>query len=292
MSGKAIVFGAGGAVGEAAAHALIAAGWRVVASMRRSRHDAAERLSQGGADVRRDDLKSEAGWTAAAQGCDAIVFTTHLRLANAALARMTIHPGQRVVVFSSNNIAIQPEARLYVELAQAERDVRARHPNAAIIRPTLIYGDPRLPTLARLMRIARRSPFLPMPGSGRALLQPVFHEDLGRATARLAGATTTGIYAIGGPDIITMRGLYRAVIRASAARARILAIPTWLLRGVGPVLGAFQLYSIAQTSRIDRDRLVVPQTPLPPELVAKVGLRDGLSRLAAALHAETARRRQ
>ncbi|MGD9981000.1 MAG: NmrA family NAD(P)-binding protein [Hyphomonadaceae bacterium] len=281
--GKAIVFGGGGAVGEATAHALIAAGWQVVASMRTERADAIERLSQSGATLRRDDLETDTHWRAAANGCDCVVFTTHLSLTAVALARMEIAPEQRVVVFSSNNVAIQPEAKLYVDMAEAERGIRASYAKSAILRPTLIYGDPRLPTLTRLMRMARRFPFVPMPGSGRALLQPVFYEDLGRAAAWLASAQDVGTYAIGGPDSVTMRGIYREVIRASGRRARVLAIPAGLIRILGPVLGAVGLYTIAQSSRVDRDRLVVPQTPLPREIVAKVSLRDGLSRLAAAL---------
>lgn len=276
------MFGAGGAVGEAAAHALIASGWQVTASLRTKREDAAERLVRDGATVRYDDLEEPGCWPDAAATCDAIIFTTHLDLTNFALARIPA-AGQRIVAFSSNNVAIQPEAKSYAELAGAERSLRARHPGSAIIRPTLIYGDPRLPTLTRLMRMARALPFVPMPGTGLALVQPVFHEDLGRAAAWLAGATGEGTYAIGGPDSVTMRGLYRAIIRAAGSKARIASVPKTLLRWGAPILTLLNLYSSEQTVRVDRDRLAVKQTPLPPEIVAKVGLREGLAHLAAAL---------
>lgn len=276
------MFGAGGAVGEAAANALIAQGWRVTASLRTRREDAAARLAAQGAVVRHDDLEESGDWPEAAAGCEALVFTTHLGLTNFALARIRPTANQRIVAFSSNNVAIHPEAKSYAEIADAERSLRARYPGAAIIRPTLIYGDPRLPTLTRLMRMARAWPFVPMPGAGRALVQPIFHEDLGRAAAWLAGAGE-GTYAIGGPDSVTMRALYRAVIRAIGSKARVVSVPTPLLRMGAPVLALLKLYSLEQTSRVDRDRLVVRQTPLPPELLAKVSLREGLARLAMAL---------
>ncbi len=279
---KVIVFGAGGAVGEACAHALAAAGWRVVASIRTKREDVARRLQETCAEVRRDDLEGDGDWREAAASCDALVFTTMLNLTVFALRRMQIG-AQRIVAFSSNNIAIQPEAPLYVELAGAERSLREQGLNAAILRPTLIYGDPRLPTLTRLMRAAKRSPYLPMPGSGRALLQPVFFEDLGRAAAWLSGAEDRGTFAIGGPDTVTMRSLYRAVIRAGGAKARIVPVPAWALRAGAPVLRAMNFYSDDQILRADRDRLVAPQTPPPREIEARVGLREGLARLAAAL---------
>lgn len=282
MSKHAIVFGAGGAVGEAAAHALIARGWRVTASLHAQREDVAARLRENGAVVRYDDLEAGGDWATAAEGCDALVFATHLRLTNFALDRLGAPPN-RVVAFSSNNVAIQPEAPAYAELAEAERSLRVRHPGAAIIRPTMIYGDPRLPTLTRLMRMARTWPFLPLPGSGGALIQPVFHEDLGRAAAWLADFDIAGTFAIGGPDAVTMRALYRAISRAARRRPNIVTVPGLALRLASPVLAALNLYTSAQTLRADRDRLPAKQTPVPPEIAAKVGLKEGLARLAQAL---------
>jgi NADH dehydrogenase len=282
VSKAAIVFGAGGAVGEATAHALIANGWRVTASLHTKREDAAERLAQSGAAIRYDDLEILDDWADVAAQCDAIVFTTKLSLTNFALDRICVQ-NQRVVAFSSNNIAIQPEAPSYIRLGEAERSLRTRYPDAAIIRPTLIYGDPRLPTLTRLMRAARRWPLLPMPGAGRALIQPIFHEDLGRAAAWLADKTGPGTYAIGGPDSVTMRSLYRALVRASGSKTKVVAIPVALLHLASPALAFLRLCSKEQVLRAGRDRLVVKQTPLPPEIVARVDLREGLARLALAL---------
>lgn len=282
MRRKAIVFGAGGAVGEATAHALIADGWSVVASVHTHRPDAEARLAESGASIRHDDLEQDGDWIEEAAACEAAVFATHLALTNDALGCME-RPPQRLIAFSSNNVAIQPEAPAYAHLAAAERVFRARHPGGAIIRPTMIYGDPRLPTLTRLMRMARKWPLLPLPGAGNALIQPVFYEDLGRAAAWLAGSEAAGVYAIGGPDAVTMRALYRGVLRAARSRSHIVTIPPVLLRAGGPVLKAMKLYSSDQALRADRDRLPAAQTPLPREIVAKIGLKEGLARLAQAL---------
>lgn len=282
MRRNAIVFGAGGAVGEATVHALLADGWGVIASVHTSRAEVEARLDESGATVRHDDLDQDGGWTEAASACDAAVFATHLALTNAALACMEAPP-KRLVAFSSNNVAIQPEAPAYAHLAVAERVFRARHPGAAIIRPTMIYGDPRLPTLTRLMRMSRKWPLLPLPGAGNALIQPVFYEDLGRAAAWLAGSDAAGAFAIGGPDAVTMRALYRGVLRAARSRARIVTIPSAVLRAAGPVLAAMKLYTGDQALRADRDRLPAAQTPLPREIVARIGLKEGLSRLAQAM---------
>lgn len=279
MTKTALVIGAGGAVGEAIAHELLAHGWRVAASMRTRREEAIARLRRAGAEIAFHDIARDASWTA--QRYDAIVFATHLPLALAALENSDIGAAH-VVAFSSNNVAIHPEAPAYRELARAEAALRTQMSDAAIVRPTMIYGDPRLRTLARLLAWARRSPVLPLPGSGKARVQPVFHEDLGRLAAGLAERRAAGVFAAGGPDVVSMRDLFEAAAYAAGARRMILPIPTPLLRIAAPLTSPFG-FSAAQAARADVDRLVAPQTPVPDALMPRVGLAEGLARLAAAL---------
>ncbi|MGH6951084.1 MAG: NmrA family NAD(P)-binding protein [Vitreimonas sp.] len=280
MTRTALVIGAGGPVGEAAAAALVREGWRVTASMRQRRPDVEARLAAMGVAVAFHDLPHDARWAACAEGCDALVFAIHLEIAAAAaLAGAALSCG-RLVVFSSNNVAADAEAASYRALAQAETSVRARFPNAAIVRPTLIYGDPRLPTLTRLMRVAQTWPVMPLPGSGRALAQPVFHEDLGVLAAGLAAADAPGgVFAAGGPDIVTTRDLYAAVAAAVGAHPPIAPIPRFAL---APAV-ALGLISSEQAARADKDRTAIAQDPLPPHLAPRTHLREGLARHFSAL---------
>lgn len=278
MTKRALVIGAGGAVGEAAVHALLKRGWRVVASMRRPRPEVAQRLQQAGADVVQHTLP-EADWRDAARGCDTVIFSTHLPLTNAALDDVQIHAA-RVVAFSSNNVAADADAPSYRALAEAEAAFRARYPAGAIIRPTMIYGDPRLVTVTRLMRLAQRSPVLPMPGSGRALMQPVFHADLGELTAALAEADEpSGTFAAGGPDVVRMREFYAAIARAVGAHPLIAPLPGLALH----IASTFGLISSEQARRAEADRSAIPQDPLPPALAPRTSLAEGLNALAAAM---------
>jgi uncharacterized protein YbjT (DUF2867 family) len=276
---QALVVGAGGAVGEAIVMALAERGWRVQASMRTRRDDAVHRLAAAGASSSFHDIATDDGWIPLAEQSDALIFATHLELTVAALARAP--PIERVVAFSSNNVAIHPEAETYRALAAAETALRARFPAAAIIRPTLIYGDPRLETLTRLLRMAHTWPVMPLPGSGRARIQPVFHEDLANVAAGLADRAASGVYAVGGPDVITMRDLYQNVKRVTAGRAPILPTPSAVL-GLASALG---FYSAEQTARANRDRTVIPQTPLPQELLPRTRFDAGLARHWAAINA-------
>jgi NADH dehydrogenase len=285
MTLAAVVFGAGGPVGEAAAAALARGGWRVTASMRRPRDDAAARLQALGVGVTLHDLPGERNWAKAAEGADALVFATHLEITAAALDGAAF--AGRLVAFSSNNVAADAEAPSYRALAEAERRVRGLFPRAAIVRPTLIYGDTRLPTLTRLMRLARLSPVLPLPGAGRARVQPVFHADLGDLAAALAHPDAPGgVFAAGGPDVVTMRALYAAVARAAGARPLIAPLPRFALS----LAAALDLISDEQAVRADYDRAAITQDALPEALAPRTSLQDGLARLFSAIEAEDAAR--
>lgn len=276
MSRRALVAGAGGAVGEAAAQALLRGGWRVTASMHQQRDDVATRLAAAGAEIVRHHLPDDDAWLDAAQACEALVLTPNLTITNAALAEASL-ADKRVVVFSSNNVAADAQAPSYRALAEAEQALRARFARLAIVRPTLIYGDPRLPTAARLVRMAQRWPVMPLPGSGRARVQPVFHDDLGRLAAGLAEADApSGVFAAGGPEIVTMRALYAAVAEAAGVRRVVAPLPVALLRIAG-------VLSAEQAARADADRIAIAQDALPLHLTPRTTLREGLAHLVSAM---------
>jgi NADH dehydrogenase len=187
-----------------------------------------------------------------------------------------------LIAFSSNNVAVHAEIETYAGIAEAEAQLRQRFPNVIIVRPTLIYGDPRLPTLPRLMSIARTWPIMPLPGTGRANLQPVFHEDLAYVVAGLMKEDTQGgVYAVGGPEVLTMRELFDAVQVAVGVRRPVISI-----RGAPlEFMARMRLFGFSpeQAARADRNRTAVPQAPLPPALCPRTRMQDGLARLAVAL---------
>jgi NADH dehydrogenase len=281
MTRRALVIGAGGPVGEATASALARLGWSVTASLRQRRPDAEARLADLGVEVAFHDLARDPAWVSLAEGCDALVWTTHLQIAAAALADATFACG-RLVAFSSNNVAADPDAPSYRTLAGAEAAVRARFPGGAIVRPTLIYGDVRLPTMTDLMRLAQRALVMPLPGSGRALVQPVYHGDLGALAAGLAAPDApSGVFAAGGPDIVSMRELYAMVAQTVGARPLLAPIPRFGL-SLAVRLG---LLSEEQAARAEKDRVAMPQDALPADLAPRTPLREGLARHFSGLRA-------
>ena len=108
---------------------------------------------------------------------------------------------------------------------QGEAAVREIFPNATIIRPSLVFGSEddltnRFAGMARL-------PFLPVIASKRNF-QPVYVRDLGKAIAAAAldplahGGKT---YEIGGPQVMSMVELHRAILELTGQTPDIVDVP-------------------------------------------------------------------
>jgi nucleoside-diphosphate-sugar epimerase len=110
--------------------------------------------------------------------------------------------------------------------AMQERLVRARRPDALVLRPRLVYGRGDRTLLPRLVA-ARRLGFLPLPGGGRHLTS-VTHVD------SLADAVVAGLDRphVAGPVNVTdaqpvmARQMIADALAALGLRTRILDLPT------------------------------------------------------------------
>lgn len=95
---------------------------------------------------------------------------------------------------------------------EGEAAVRAGFSAATIIRPSIVFG-PEDDFVNKFARMARRMPVLPVL-RGAVRFQPVFAADLGRAIAAAALDPLRHVgktYALGGPQVLTMRELNEAI---------------------------------------------------------------------------------
>lgn len=124
---------------------------------------------------------------------------------------------------------------------EGEEAVRKAFPNATIIRPSLVFG-PEDELTNRFAAMARL-PFLPIIAAKRNF-QPVYVRDLGKAIAmaaldpsRFGGKT----YEIGGPQVMSMVALHRAVLEITGQDPEIIPVPDFvasLIAKLGWVPGA------------------------------------------------------
>jgi uncharacterized protein YbjT (DUF2867 family) len=108
---------------------------------------------------------------------------------------------------------------------EGELAVGKAFPRATIVRPSLVFG-PEDDLTNRFAAMARL-PFLPVIAVGRKF-QPVYVRDLARAVSKAAlepqvhGGKT---YEIGGPQVLTMAELNRAIVELSGQDTEIVAVP-------------------------------------------------------------------
>ena len=61
-----------------------------------------------------------------------------------------------------------------------------------MLHPTMIYGAQGEDNVQRLAALLRRLPFVPLPGGGRALVQPIHQDDVTRAIRAALSVRGTG----------------------------------------------------------------------------------------------------
>jgi NADH dehydrogenase len=108
---------------------------------------------------------------------------------------------------------------------EGEEAVRKAFPNASVIRPSLVFG-PEDELTNRFAAMARL-PFLPVIAGGRNF-QPVYVRDLARAITMTALDPKTyggNTYEIGGPQVMSMIELHRAILELTGQKPEIMPMP-------------------------------------------------------------------
>jgi len=276
-----LVIGAGSPIGVCVVQRLLAQSHRVTAAYRTETPGLVERFTALEAAHVRLDLDDEPNLTRQMDAADAVVFIPILT--SSARAARFLRKDQRAVFFSSNNVAIDKTDQLYQKITESEDLVRAVAPQAVILRPTMIYGHPQDQNLSRLMRAMQRYPILPRP-AGMGLQQPVFFQDLADVVVEaLSGAQGKGeTIAVAGPDVLTVKALYKCVAKAGHTRNLFLSVPVKTLIFAFALMRRFGIklpLSSAQLERANRDK-----RPRGPNVViTKTPLAVGLTQLAKAL---------
>src|SRR5499433_4508647 len=106
---------------------------------------------------------------------------------------------------------------LYIrKRGEGELAVREAFADAILIRPAVMFG-PDDAFLTTILKLLDRLPIYPMFGNGQLRLQPVYVEDVGKATAKILQKEQTDplMFEFGGPRVYSYEEFLRAV--ASAA---------------------------------------------------------------------------
>lgn len=129
-----------------------------------------------------------------------------------------------------------------------------------MLHPTMIYGAPGERNVQRLAAMVRRLPVAPLPGGGRALVQPIHQSDVTRCLVAALARDWAQPQAIviAGPRATRYRDFVAAVARAAGARAPlVLPVPGGLLRALLPLarrIGALRGVTDDELLRLMEDK--------------------------------------
>jgi uncharacterized protein YbjT (DUF2867 family) len=149
------------------------------------------------------------------------------------IARAAVDEGSGALVqISAIGAAIDSQSDYGRTKAEGERAVRELFSGATIIRPSIVFG-PEDELTNRFAAMARL-PFLPVIAAKRNF-QPVYVRDLAKAIAmaaldplRFAGKT----FEIGGPQVMSMAELHRAILEITQQDPEVVHMPDFLVDAI------------------------------------------------------------
>ena len=235
-----LLTGATGTVGSALLRRLTADGRPVRALVRDQRRLGEQRVR---VQIALGDLAHPPSFRNALRGVDTVVhLAASIRdqplgsieelnaLATLRLVRAAERAGvERFLFFSALNARHHSRTRFFRAKALAEEAVEGSRLETTVFRPSIIYtpGDPWLTLLDRLSRL----PAVPVSGSGRAVFEPIWAEDVADAVMQALANGATSSYELAGPELLSYDDIVRIALRSAHRRRRLLHVPLPVVRG-------------------------------------------------------------
>jgi len=283
------LIGASGRSGIALARALLDRGAEVVPVLRdpaRLPLDLRERAAQA---MVADLTGPQATLRAALHGASLIVSTAHARHLPAILQASA--PECAVIGLGSTRKFTRWMDEHGRGVLQGEAALMASGRAAMILHPTMIYGAQGEDNVQRLAALLRRLPIVPLPGGGRALVQPIHQDDVTRSLIAaieriMAGAVMSPeSLVIAGPHTMPYRAFVRAVgLAAGVGRRPVVSLPAGLLMRIAPLMSrlpGLPRVGVPEIRRLLEDK-AFDTGPMQGRLgVTPIALEQGLAALFA-----------
>jgi uncharacterized protein YbjT (DUF2867 family) len=248
-----LVAGGTGFIGSRVVDRLAAQGTHRVVVMTR---DPQSSKRKPGIEYVRGDVRDRASLEAATQGIDTVVHCvqfpnhpvenprkgwTYEQIDGAGTARMvaaaTENGVRRFIYLSGAGARPGRPQPWFRAKGRAENAIKASGMEYVILQPSWIYGpDDR--SMNKFVAFARHLPIVPVIGSGRERVQPVFVEDAGNVAAAAVdnAEATNRTFELGSSPAITMDEILRTIMRVLGKQKPLFHQPAWLVKLPAAVL--------------------------------------------------------
>jgi uncharacterized protein YbjT (DUF2867 family) len=231
-----LLTGATGTVGSALLRRLTGAGEPVRCLVRDPRRLGDQRVR---VQIAMGDLADPPSFRNALRGVDTVVHLaaairdgphTSLEELNAIATLRLVRAAERAgarrfVFFSAMGARHHSRTRFFRAKALAQRAVESSPMETTIFCPSIIYtpGDPWLTLLQRFSYL----PAIPVSGSGRALYQPIWAEDVADCVvaALMASGRRRRSFELAGPETLSYDDIVRAVLRRRGGERPLVHVP-------------------------------------------------------------------
>lgn len=138
---------------------------------------------------------------------------------------------------------------------EAEELVRQSDIPHTILRPSLIYGPGDKFTI-RLSEMLRRAPVMPVIGSGKSRVQPIYIDDVVSCMVKvvIGDAFLNEIYEIGGPDQLTYKEVTTAIAETMGLKRPSVHVPLFFMKPI-----AHALETVLSNPPLTTDQLIMLQ---------------------------------
>ena len=235
-----LLTGATGVVGSALLRRLTAAGTPVRCLVRNPRRLGDQRVR---VQIALGDLGNPASFRNALRGVDTVIHlgasirdqprasieemnaVATLRLVRAA-ERLGV---RRFVFFSAMGASLHSRTRFFRAKAMAREAVEDSSLETTVFCPSIVYtpGDPWLTLLERFSYL----PVMPISGSGRALYQPIWAEDVADSVMASLDRDGSGrTFELAGPEALNYDAIVRTLLRSLRRRRPLVHVPLPVVR--------------------------------------------------------------
>jgi len=217
-----------------------------------TRHpDRAQTLREIGVEIVPGDILDEPSLEKAAEGIERVIHLVGIIQEAPGMTFRDVHvEGTRNVIaaakkagvrhlFYQSALGTRPGAKSDYHRTkwEAEELVRQSGIPHTILRPSLIYGAGDKFTV-RLSEILKLSPIMPVIGSGKSRVQPIYIDDVVSCIVKVmtGDAFLNEIYEIGGPDQLTYEEVTKTIAEAMGINRPAVHVPLLFLKPMARAL--------------------------------------------------------